>query len=43
MKLMLRNEKSANEVIKQRIGEMGKEVHANNYTMRGLEKNTAKK
>ena len=40
---MLRNEKNANEMIKQKIGEMGREVHADNYTMRGLEMNQAKK
>jgi len=34
MKMMLKNEKHANTIMKQKIGVMDNEMHANNYTMR---------
>ena len=43
MKLMLKNEKNANEAIKQRIGAMGRDLHADNYAMRQLEQQTAQR
>ena len=33
MKAMLRNERSANKVIRGRIGELGRELHTNNFTL----------
>ena len=33
MKLMLKNEKNANEAIKQRIGAIGRDLHADNYAL----------
>ena len=36
MKMMLKNEKHCNNVMKQKIGDMGKELHENNYTIRKL-------
>ena len=34
MKKMLKNEREANKVIQQRIGQMGRELHENNFTMK---------
>jgi len=36
MKMMLKNEKHCNNIMKQKIGDMGKELHENNYTIRKL-------
>lgn len=36
MKMMLKNEKHCNNVMKAKIGDMGKELHENNYTIRKL-------
>jgi len=43
MKLMLKNEKNANEVIKQKIGEIGRDMHTGNYAMRKLEEKAGKR
>ena len=37
MKMMLKNEKNANTVMKQKIDSLGSNIHADNYTMRQLE------
>ena len=42
MKLMLKNEKTANKMIKGRIGEMDRELHENNFTMRQYEQKIPK-
>ena len=36
MKLMLRNEKQANQIMKQKLGTLGKEIHENNTAVRLL-------
>ena len=41
MKLMLKNEKNANQVMKEKIDTLGTGIHADNYTMRLLEKRRA--
>ena len=43
MKLMLKNEKSANEAIKQKIGAMGRDLHGNNFTMLKLGENAGQR
>ena len=37
MKLMLRNEKQANQIMKQKVGTLGKEIHQNHAAVRMLE------
>jgi hypothetical protein len=37
MKMMLRNEKDANTLIKKRIGELSNEMHQNNTALRQLD------
>ena len=37
MKMMLKNEKNANTVMKHKIDTLGSNIHADNYTMRQLE------
>ena len=39
MKMMLKNEKSANNAIAQRLGEMDKELHSSNLTVRKMDEN----
>ena len=41
MKMMLKNEKNANQVMKEKIDTLGTGIHADNYTMRQLEKRRA--
>ena len=41
MKMMLKNEKNANSIMKQKIDSLGSNIHADNYTMRQLEKQRA--
>ena len=43
MKMMLNNEKNANQVMKEKIDSLGRNIHADNYTMRQLEKRRASK
>ena len=43
MKLMLKNEKSANDAIKQKIGAMGRDLHGNNFTMLKLGENAGQR
>ena len=38
MKMMLKNEKNANQIMKEKIDTLGRNIHADNYTMRQLEK-----
>lgn len=38
MKMMLKNEKNANQIMKEKIDNLGRNIHADNYTMRQLEK-----
>lgn len=38
MKMMLKNEKNANQIMKEKIDNLGRNIHADNYTMRELEK-----
>ena len=37
MKMMLKNEKNANQIMKQKIGQMSREMHDNNTLVRKLE------
>ena len=37
MKMMLRNERQANNIIKKRIGELSNEMHQNNSALRNLD------
>ena len=37
MKMMLKNEQSANKVMKGKIGTLGRDMHADNFTMCQLE------
>ena len=37
MKMMLKNEKNANQMMKDKIGTLGRDLHADNYTLRQLE------
>jgi hypothetical protein len=37
MKMMLKNEKNANQVMKEKLGSLGRDIHADNFTMRQLE------
>lgn len=41
MKMMLKNEKQANSIIKQRINTIDKEIHEHNPTVRKLEEQKA--
>ena len=34
MKMMLKNEKNANQIMKEKIDNLGRNIHADNYTMR---------
>ena len=38
MKMMLKNEKNANQMMKEKLDYLGRDIHADNYTMRQLEK-----
>ena len=38
MKMMLKNEKNANQMMKEKLDNLGRDIHADNYTMRQLEK-----
>ena len=37
MKMMLKNEQQANEIIKERIGKLSSEIHPNNAALRQLD------
>jgi hypothetical protein len=37
MKMMLKNERHANTIMKQKIGSMDREMHENNLTVQRLE------
>lgn len=37
MKMMLKNEKNANQLMKEKIGRLGRDIHADNYAVRELQ------
>ena len=40
MKMMIKNERGANKILSRKVGEMGREIHDNNYTIRKLASNS---
>ena len=40
MKMMIKNEKSANKILSRKVDEMGREIHENNFTVRKLASNS---
>ena len=38
MKMMLRNEKQANEIMKEKLQSLGNEMHGDNDLIKGIEK-----